>query len=433
MDADAQQVANDKAIIEQLTLENQALRVENQILTNLSRDYNTQSANNAIGALQVNIGGTNGIDNILPVAQLMPGMGLNGVNFSVARSGAGATAATNFNLRGMLERALPNRPRFDFDPVTRRPLGVLVEDTVSIYALNYTLTTDTNTGLNGTVTSFVENGNTYYRYVPSADANEKLAYSKSIGAGVTMGQNLYVEIVARPRGNTSFIGSLIGANGFVNYNILTGLFETANTTVVSSSAVLQSDGFWRIRYVARNNSVIPAFFRIYAANATNRQGAELEFRSPIVASAQTSFVINNSGATLTRPADNLTQNTSSWNQSEGTVVVHVRPNTKPHQSVFVASDGAPVQMVVNGDDLNTLTFGQNGTGLLPVVTPRSGTDRFGNPNSADRVFFDFGSGASGSDESRLTVRSQNIPQIGTYEISYWANIVTGKQIGRAHV
>ena len=127
----------------------------------------------------------------------------------------------------------------------------------------------------------------------------------------------------------------------------------------------------------------------------------------VIPTAQSSFrpILNfqTTQNSLTRPPDNLTQNISSWNQSEGTVIVHVRPNTKPHQSVFIASDGAPVQMVVNGDDLNTLTFGQSGTGLLPVVTPRSGTDRFGNPNSVDRVFFDFGSGASsGSDLGLLS-------------------------------
>lgn len=424
VDQDAQQVAADKALIQQLTLENQALRAENQILTDLSRDYNTQSANNAIGALQVNIGGTNGIDNILPVAQLMPGMGLNGVNFLVARSVVGAT---NFNHRGVLDRSLINRPRFDFDPVTRRPLGVLIEGSRT----QLIGTSQTNTGFNGTVTTFERNGETFFRYTPEPTVdNEKIVYLKGLSAGAptSVGQR-FVYFICRPTQSTDSVSVTFGGIGGFMFRFPTRTFSLSalGISIISSSFTETSDGFFIIR-VALNFTSAPTFFRIYAnpVSGFDRRNCGLEYNHVLFSDTILSSPIFNTGTpALIIPPDNLTQNLSSWNQAEGTIIAHVRPNTKPHQSIFVASDGVPVQLVANGDDLVNFSRTQGGTGVLPVITPKSGADRFGNSNAVDRVFFDRGASDTLTDLSRMVVLSQAVPQTGTYRISFWGRSATG--------
>lgn len=422
VDQDAQQVAADKALIQQLTLENQALRAENQILTDLSRDYNTQSANNAISAIQTNIGGTNGIDNILPVAQLMPGMGLNGVNFSVVRTG---TAATNFNLRGMLERALPNRPRFDYDPVSGNALGVLVEGEGIEYSRGFgnMSTTYFFNFISGTGITPVRTLKSVTNRFGVANACDRVFLDRGTG-DLTSDQSLISQdLINLPAGN--YTATFWARTNNSTNEIIRIRFPWADINITLTPN-------WQFYSFSGNNPSVGNRSLSFGIRGTftSRTADFSVDEIRLIPTAQSSFrpILNfqTTQNALTRPADNLTQTTTSWNQSEGTIIAHVRPNTKPHQSIFVASDGAPVQMVANGDDLNTLTFGQNGTGLLPVVTPKSGTDRFGNANSVDRVFFDFGSGASaGSDQSRITVRSQNVPQIGTYEISYWARSATG--------
>lgn len=442
VDADAQQVANDKAIIQQLTLENQALRAENQILTNLSRDYNTQSANNAIGAIQTNIGGTNGIDNILPVAQLMPGMGLNGVNFLVARSGAGATAATNFNLRGMLERAIPNRPRFDFDPVTRRPLGVLVEAEVT----NLTNSIGDGLGINSNITKVdlgLANNPTgvsrVYEITQTAAGGLTSFQSAATPIGQFHGISLFLRVETDLRfcyvrvnpGGQNSRGAAIIVN--LQSGIVTPISIGGSPTTGLVFSIIRHGAYWFVRLFSSNtNQNVGAILALTLVPCAS-DGSTSAIHPPVAYSSVFAYTSPDqvfrshilSVANTTRPADNLTQNISSWSQSEGTIVVHVRPNTKPHQSVFIASDGAPVQLVPNGDDLVNFSRTQGGTGLLPVITPKSGTDRFGNPNTVDRVFFDRGASDTLTDLSRMVVVSQAVPQTGTYRISFWGRSVTG--------
>lgn len=47
-----------------------------------------------------------------------------------------SSAGGRFNDRGLFEMVPANQPRFDYDPVTRQPLGLLIEESRSNLIIN---------------------------------------------------------------------------------------------------------------------------------------------------------------------------------------------------------------------------------------------------------------------------------------------------------
>lgn len=346
------------------------------------------ATNAAIGAIQTNIGGVTGVDNIQAVAQLMPGMAINGTAYSVARTGTGATF---FDLNGRLVRALPNRPRFDYDPVTGNALGVLVE-AEGQQLLRTTGDFGTSTGWSRNNFASVTQSGTMlglpaFNLVPNT--NNVVHW---IEGSTTIGANANGVFFVRPNGynfvTVIFAGSGIRSARTINlstgevtnpYNVGSSLNYVQFRITADGTRVIEygatSAGFTSVR-LAVAQSTTGGFSDNGQAFAGDSVSGILVSHVGVVTSIGSPIIkLDNSVTPLTRPADNLTQNLTSFNPVEGTIIVRARPNTEITQSLFVANDGTAnnqLRLQANG----TLTFTRGG--VTQTITTGGALGTFSN-------------------------------------------------------
>ncbi len=275
---------------------------------------------------------------------------LNGAAYNDLSSFLGAvggtftrnSVATYFDSTGTLQTASNNIPRFDYDPVTHAPKGILIEEARTNQAYYSTDPASwINNGVTVTPTGMTElgifqsvrlasTGQTYHRMntrrAPSG-GNDPITAPVVVtfyyrgGTSGKMSVTMYVTDASA----SSAIYVASGICGTATTSGTAGTITILKHEYVGSACMLQF-------YFTPNNTVTGTTIGIGPYSSVVGEdvivlGAQVEY-----ATFPTSFIVTGNG-TATRQADSLTMPTGGWfNSSEGQLYAAVEPNaaTYPH-------------------------------------------------------------------------------------------------------
>ena len=290
-------------------------------------------------------------------------------------------------------------PRFDYNPVTLQPRGLLVEEqrtnllTYSddfgnaVWAkVNITVTTNVTTAPDGTSTADLV---TYTglgfgpRQLASTSPSAK-TYSYYVKSS---GGSRYFQILTD--------GSV---QSFANFDIQTQTTGTVGTSVSSASVVSVGDGWYRLIMTATDASATSPYVGLvsgltagWSTGATT--GAFFVWGAQLEAGAFATSYIPTVASTVTRPADIATisgQNFAQWyRQDEGTILIGFQTietgvvvftgyalgfdNSASKRLVYI---GAGADVPASFDGTTVLSSGVDATGTLAkVVSAYSGAGR----------------------------------------------------------
>ena len=280
-----------------------------------------------------------------------------------------ASSATRTNASGVIETVLSDVARFDYDPETLAPKGLLIEEqrtnllTYSSEFENTTwnknasivITANANTAPDGTMTADEFSGslvNCGVWRVPTTTASIPHIYSIYL-KNVNNATNLLVGCDINP------------TNAFIRFNSVTGVITSAAGNVTSSSVIAIGNGWYRVTVGFVPTTTQPTFV-LYSTSGASATwlvwGAQLELGSFATS------VIPTTSATVTRAADNASMvgsNFSSWyNQSAGTFGVNgdIVSNSGDRLYFDVGANGA---FGTTAYTVQTSTY----VGLLPGTAP----------------------------------------------------------------
>ena len=240
------------------------------------------------------------------------------------------SAGTFVNSSGLIESAGTNVPRFDHDPVTLAPKGLLIEEArtnlvLRSAALNTIWAVGGSTGVTGGAAS--PDGGTLGWTISRVSAGDFLAQSVTVTNGAVYTASAYLLKDAISSRVVGFAGSNAGSGYEFSVRSDTGTvaYQGASVTAV---AVENRGLWWRVVWTWTAPSTT-AVFRIWPAYGTSGpydSGATgscaVTFCQLEAGSFATSY-ISTSGAQVTRSADvaNMTGTSfSGWfNRSEGTL------------------------------------------------------------------------------------------------------------------
>ncbi len=267
-----------------------------------------------------------------------------------------ASSGTHFDSTGLLVTASTDVARFDYDPVTLAPLGLLIEEARTNLALD-----------SGEVLSGGTGGVAVADQITAPDGSLADFFREDTGNSEHYASDRAVAITAGTTYTWSFYAKL-GLTGEVRRacvrtggqgpaNVIFDL-ETGNSTViapvVSSGISSAGNGWFRCWIVFTATGTGPAVFRqqlsngantVYTGNGTSGLffwGAQVE-----VGAFPTSY-IPTVASQVTRAADTALMtgtNFSSWyNQSEGTFVVTARDVSNPLGVMAATDDGTSANL-----------------------------------------------------------------------------------------
>ena len=273
-----------------------------------------------------------------------------------------STTATFVGSNGLIQSAAINTPRFDYNPATLAPQGLLIEEQrvnlllyseqfspVNWIAANTTFTPNTTTSPDGLLTAgtLVEAATTgSHTLRQQITGTSGIAYTASVFAKASTRSQVALEIytgatvyrVIVDLTNGSFVSS-VGTGSYAIIAFGNGWYKISATAVSTSTAI---NVFF---YTASGNSIS------YTGNGVSGVhiwGAQLE-----VGSFPTSYIptIN---STVTRAADVAMMtgtNFSSWyNASEGTFVASFEASPNTYTTYLAASNGTVAQNSMHMDN-----------------------------------------------------------------------------------
>ncbi len=252
-----------------------------------------------------------------------------------------ASAATYFDVTGIMQTAGSNTPRFDYDPVTHAAKGLLLEEARTnllqrsaafdnaAWLTNGRATITANAALapDGTLSAEL--------LTEDSTATQTHGIYTNVGSGITAGQNYTYSVYAKNASGSRQLnlqivntGGAWAASPGAFFNISTG--TVGNVTAGSSSSITHVGNGWyrcvltspaatatvasvgaKQIYLASGNTQV---FSGDGASGLYIWGAQLE-----VGSFPTSYIAT-AGATVTRPRDSLTIPTGAWhNANQGTI------------------------------------------------------------------------------------------------------------------
>lgn len=257
-----------------------------------------------------------------------------------------STTATFTGSNGLLQTAAINAPRFDYDPVTLAPLGLLIEEQRTNTIRNNTMqgavagtpgTLPTNWGVSGlgtltqtVVGTGIENGVNYIdlRFNGTASTTQiGIRFEPANGIAGTNGQTFsFSTWIARVAGSTANVTEVLAntniynaASGYLTSNILTGYPSSVSTTLS------------RLSGAATITAATAAFIQpqIYLS-ITSGAAIDITLRiglPQLELGAFATSVIPTVASQVTRAADVAVMtgtNFSDWyNQTEGTLFAEV--------------------------------------------------------------------------------------------------------------
>lgn len=318
-------------------------------------------------------------------------MGINAASADNTTSYAGTTGAGAIFIWGaQLEQASSATdytrnfgglfpPRFDYDPVTRAPRGLLIEeqrtnllvrseefDNASWTKGNGTVTANATTSPDGTVDadSFVSAAATDATFVQQAFTSTAQAYAASVyvkANGVQFVQLLWASGQSTNHVNFDLTNGTIGTNTATSASITAVGNGWYRLTIVSTLAA--ASGAFNVYCVSASNSARGATFAGNGTSGIFLWGAQLE------AGAFATSYIPTVASQVTRTADQAAINApnfASWyNSVEGTLLVEgtISPNVDSAVGNYYAaiSDGTTSNTIhiaeVNGSTSQVITGG----------------------------------------------------------------------------
>jgi len=293
-----------------------------------------------------------------------------------------ASTATYFDEDGILQSALANVPRIDFNPSTLVCNGLLIEEqrTNSILQSENFSTTwvATNASITTNVTTAPDGTTTADKLTEALDVNsvhQVAQTSVTVMSSATYTASVYAKADTRTRVRIAFI---VGATGgvFADANLTSGTIGAASSfgggTAVTSAIQSVGNGWFRILITGSGPAGTSGELRCELLDATgNRQyngdgtsglfiwGAQLE------AGAFATSYIPTTTTALTRNADVASMtgtNFSSWyNASEGTLFAQ-------SQTAQAYAAGVPARVSIDDGTISNRIAMRNGNNFSSVVT-----------------------------------------------------------------
>jgi hypothetical protein len=290
-----------------------------------------------------------------------------------------ASKATYFDADGVLQTADNNEPRFDHDPVTGEPLGLLIERgatnllrwsedlTNAVWSKSRATITDEGEG----IFKLIETTDDGYHYISQPHSySGEMSWSLEVKA---VGER---DVMIQRRHATGFQNATI--------SLTTGQVLAGSWPSGGINSYHLADGWWRIEAIADTGSPPSGTnFEIYSAKGTTLQfpgdpscGLLLRRIQHEPGPVATSY-IKTEGSQVTRAADNISIPLSAfpWNEAEMTAIVEFQTfgllNIPATQRILSRQSGAHFlyQITENArlaayDGTNFLNLGTISTGQV---------------------------------------------------------------------
>lgn len=300
------------------------------------------------------------------------------------------STGTYFNSSGVLSSAAINTPRFDYDPVTLAPKGLLIEeartnlltyseqfDNAAWVKSSATITANATTAPDGTNTADRVQATAPAVVTQDAVVNATSAtytiYAKQ-GSGATEGSRFLLRNVTTA---TNLIGILLDySTGGITYTVGSS----------GASATNVGNGWWRISLSAATGITSGNQLSCYVGFTGGGSAGQFMFAwgAQLEAGAFATSYIPTVASTATRSADVATMtgtNFSGWyNQSEGTLVVSASQPT-----IFAASRTASA-LSYSGTGSRVGIYRQSAGPINGFVTPGAGGITSGVSATANTVW-----------------------------------------------
>jgi len=254
-----------------------------------------------------------------------------------------STTATFVGSNGLIQSAAINGPRFDYDPVTLAPRGLLIEEQ-RVNLLTYSDQFDfspnwlkTNTIVTADATASPDGTTNADKLIgTSTAAGHQCQQTAVVTAtlGTTYTFSVYLKAAEYEFAFIGINGTAFVAQPYISVNLSSGAVATTNGSPVSSSAVSAGNGWFRVTITGTTDvaagtvspDVRPSPDGVWANRNTAQDGVSGIFlwgAQAEVGVFATSY-IPTVAATVTRAVDSASitgTNFSSWyNASEGTIV-----------------------------------------------------------------------------------------------------------------
>ncbi|MGB3814717.1 MAG: hypothetical protein WA950_15970, partial [Shinella sp.] len=345
-----------------------------------------------------------------------------------------ASSATYFGADGLLKTAAINEPRIDHDPVTREPLGLLIEeprtnlavwseamDASAYTKVRLSVSADAAVSPTGEMTAdrLIENTET---------GTHNVGCSVGITAGTAYVFSVFAKAAGRSRLLCTFSATGFSGNASLYYNLSTGIVENVVGAAIEDRGMIPcGNGWYRCWAKLTATATVNTYYEIRLADGTSSSytgdgvsGLCLWGRQ-VEASAFPTTYIPTTTAAATRAAEGLSVPLDGWfNGLSGTFVVEafasrptsayltldqVSPSYVNFLRLLLASTG---QLIWHGE-----TPSGQATGNIPLGSPSAGV------KFKTAVAFD------ASD----TRGAMNGALAGT-RLGWWQSVVTQMKIGR---
>lgn len=267
---------------------------------------------------------------------------------TVTRSHVGARTATYHNSSGYIQIATANTARFDYDPTTLLPVGVMTEQQSSNgirYSEDLSQASWTKTGCTASLDAAAVNpyGTTGMYKITEDSATSEHGVNIATNAGGTLPS--WVSVFVKPDVGTRNV--IVSSWNATSGHFYSAIFNPTTGAFVSGSgytaykAIQYPNGVWRFLVKGAAPSTKADFFYVRMANGSTASYAGDGTSSMYVWGAQredktvySSYIPNNTGsATVTREADVITNSTSNTVQfedwyntiTEGTLLIAYKP------------------------------------------------------------------------------------------------------------
>jgi hypothetical protein len=186
-----------------------------------------------------------------------------------------ASSATRFNSRGLLVRADVNEPRFDHDPATQQPLGLLIEDsTTNLLAVSGNFTSSYWTKQNTTASSGggtgLDGANSLSILTKTTEQGNSTQYVTPFPAGSYLTASVYLKKGA----SMDWAAVCLTDNGFVSgktvwFNLATGVAGAAPTVgtgvvqYVRHGMTYMGRGIYKCVLTVQTNTIADASLQVF--------------------------------------------------------------------------------------------------------------------------------------------------------------------------
>jgi hypothetical protein len=305
-----------------------------------------------------------------------------------------STTATFVGSDGLIQSAAINAPRFDYNPATLAPRGLLIEEqrvNLATYSqepsnaawgkTRASITANVMTAPDGTLTGdkLVEDTsatNTHRTSVPTISMTSGTSYTFSIF--LKAGERTFAVIAL----SATTAGSAFGTNPLFFVDLLTGAISSVSGTVTASSVVPFPNGWWRVSVSALATLTTTNFPTVFLAesgssNVYTGDGTSGLFLwgAQVEANAFPTSYIPTVASTVTRTADSAIitgTNFARWyNYGQGSIVFSgdsVRPTVlSPATRTFQFDDGISANNSIRSGSTATLQVVDAGVSVVNLI------------------------------------------------------------------